>query len=300
MGASDMIGRRLDRRASWTAQVCATQRAAETLQPPERRRLADLYARFFVSHPALRVALVHRQAARAFIAILDRQSPGVHAFVVLRVRYLDEVIATATENGVDQIVLLGAGFDATSLRQNITSTTFFEVDAPSTQADKRRVAERVLLPKAGAKVVWVPYDFEHDSLRERLLGSGFDPTRPSVIAWIGVTMFLTREAIAATLTDLSALCAPGSQLVFDYIDADVVTGESHWPGARRVAHTVARKGEPYRSGFATAEVESLVAGHGFTCGEHLRAPDLTRRYAPGRADETSSDNWLAITAAQRI
>lgn len=294
-----MTGRRLDRRASWTAQVCAAQRAAETLQPPDRRRLADPHAHFFVAHPALRAALTHPLAARAFIAILDRQSPGVHAFVVLRVRYIDEIISDAAENDIDQIVLLGAGFDTTSLRLGATPVTIFEVDTATTQTDKRLIAEPLLTPTTEVEVVWVPCDFEHDSLRERLLSGGFDPGRPSVVAWIGVTMFLTAEAIAATLADLSVLCAPGSRLVLDYVDADVVTGESRWPGARRVARTVARRGEPYRSGFVPADIETLLADYGFTGCEHARTPALTRRYAPSRSSTASSDDWLAITSAFR-
>jgi methyltransferase (TIGR00027 family) len=294
-----VTGRRLDHRASWTAQVCAAQRAAETLQPPEQRRLDDPYAHRFVAHPALRAALAHPLLARAFIAILNRQSPGLHGFIVLRVRYIDEILSAATENGINQIVLLGAGFDTTSLRQTTGPVTIFEIDAPTTQTDKRLVAESLLSSTSTTEVIWVPCDFEHDSLREQLLGNRFDPTRPSVIVWIGVTMYLTLESITATLADLSALCAPGSQLVFDYIDADVVTGESRWPGARRVARSVARSGEPYRTGFTPAEVDSLVAEHGFTCGGHARTPALQQRYAPPRANKAVGDDWLTITAAQR-
>jgi methyltransferase (TIGR00027 family) len=173
------------------------------------------------------------------------------------------------------------------------------VDAPSTLADKRLVVERVLPKTSNVKAVWVPCDFEQDKLRGRLLDSGLDPTRPSVVAWIGVTMFLTRDAIAATFADLAALCAPRSQLIFDYVDADVVTGESHWPGARRVARTVARRGEPYRTGFESANIEAFMAKYGFTCEDHARTPALLQRYAPTVGNSSAVNDWLAICTARR-
>lgn len=295
-----VTGRRLDRYASWTAQVCAAQRAAETLRPPDSRRLDDPHSRHFVRHPALRAAVSHPLPARLFIDLLDRLYPGLHAFIVLRVRYIDDIYQAAVNDGIDQLVLLGAGFDTTSLRRQGTPVSIFEVDAPSTQKDKRVISEQLLPDGYGSQVAWVPCDFEHDALRERLLSSGFDPTRPSLVVWIGVSLYLTRNAITTTLADLAALCAPRSQLVFDYIDADVITGKTRWKGARRAARTVALRGEPYRSGFASTDVDALLAAHGFNCREHARTPELLQRYTPAHVSRPASNNWQAITTAQRI
>ncbi|MCZ0730726.1 class I SAM-dependent methyltransferase [Mycolicibacterium iranicum] len=295
-----MTRRRLDNRASWTAQVCAAQRAAETLQPSEIRRLDDPYARHFVVHPVLRAAQFHPLAARAFISMIDRQSPNLHTFIVLRVRYVEDVYRAALDDGIDQIVLLGAGFDTTSLRWAASSVTVFEVDAPSTLSDKRTLLDAHLpSPADNARTVWVPCDFEHDQLQQRLLDCGFDPARPCVVAWIGVTMFLTREAIAATLADLAALCAPHSRLVLDYIDEDVVTEASRWAGARRVARSVARRGEPYRTGFTQEGIVFLLAQHGFACTDHARAPSLAQRYTSTSDNPAKGDDWLTVCAARR-
>lgn len=138
-----MTGRRLDRRASFTAQSCAARRAAETLQPPGRRVLDDPYSRYFVRDPFLRACLIHPLAARAFIGLLNYAfGAGGHIFTVLRVRYTDDVCEAAINDGVDQLVLLGAGFDTTTLRSPAhTLVKTFEVDAPTTQADKRAVVE---------------------------------------------------------------------------------------------------------------------------------------------------------------
>jgi methyltransferase (TIGR00027 family) len=292
-----VTARRLDRKASLTAQINAAQRAAETLLPPDRRLLEDPYSRHFVRHPLLRAAFAHRLVAATVIRMFDRLWGGLHAHIVLRVRYVDDLCQSAFSDGIDQLVLLGAGFDTTSLRSVGTPVTVFEVDAPTTQQDKRAVIEH--LPR-NHRTVWAPCDFEQGMLRERLLGSGFDPARPSVIAWIGVSMYLTGHAIDQTLADLAALCAPGSYLVLDYIDADVVTAASRWKSARRVARLVARRGEPYRSGFTAAGLDTLLAAHGFSSREHASVAAMLHRYDPARARGLADDDWLAIVSAQRV
>ncbi len=295
-----MTGRRLDRRASWTAQVNAAQRAAETLQPPDRRLLDDPYSRYFVRDAALRAVLTHPLAARFFIRVLDRLFGGLHAYIVLRVRYTDDVCEAAINDGVDQLVLLGAGFDTTSLRRAEASVTIFEVDSPATQEDKRAVSERLQPARDNSQTVWVPCDFEHDALLERLLTNGFDPTRPSLIVWLGVTMYLTRRAVATTLADLAALCAPGSRLVFDYIDADVITGNTRYKGARRVARAAAQRGESFRTGFTDTDLDALLATHRFECHERARLPTLLQRYAPEDVSRLAGNDWQGIATAQRI
>jgi methyltransferase (TIGR00027 family) len=296
-----VTSRRLDRRASFTAQTSAARRAAETLQPPNRRLLDDPYSRYFVRDPFLRACLIHPLVARVFIGMLNRVfGAGSHIFTVLRVRYTDDMCEAAMSDGVDQLVLLGAGFDTTILRRAAHgSVKTFEIDVPATQADKRVVVERLRPSGSNDQTVWVPCDFERDTLREGLLINGFDPARRSLIIWIGVTAYLTRHAIDTTLADLAVLCAPGSQLIFDYIDSDVVTGSTQSAGASRSARGAARRGEPFHTGFTAAAADTLLASHGFRCGEHLRARELLQRYSPARVRSGPVNGWLAITTAQR-
>lgn len=293
-----MTGRRLDREASLTAQINAAQRAAETLQPSSRRLLDDPYSRHFVSHPALRALLAHRLLAGGAVRVFDHLWGGLHAHIVLRVRYADDVSEAAIRDGIGQLVLLGAGFDATSLRRTGLPVTIFEVDAPATQADKRPVTER--LSRSLNRIVWVPCDFEQEALYKRLVASGFDPARPSVVVWLGVSPYLTARAIDNTLADVAALCAPGSRLIVDYVNADVVTATPRWKSARRVARVVARRGEPYRSGFTAADLDALLAAHDFKTREHVTVPTLLQRYDPNGARRLADDDWLGIASAERV
>ncbi|WP_366509463.1 SAM-dependent methyltransferase [Mycobacterium sp.] len=293
-----MGARRLDRAASWTAEVNAFQRAAETLRPPGRRLVDDRYSRYFVRHPALRAILGHRGSADAALRIFDHLWGGLHAHIALRVRYVDDACEAAISAGISQLVLLGAGFDTTSLRRATSPVTIFEVDAPATQADKRPVVERLLPSQHRCRINWVACDLEWNALREGLLAARFDPTAPTLVVWLGVTPYLTLGAIDATLADLAGLCTPGSRLVLDYITAGVVAANTPWKSADRIARMVTRRGEPYRTDFTESDLNATLAAHGFELREHLTVSALLRRYDPTRESRLSADDWLAVATAE--
>ncbi|HUH68857.1 MAG TPA: hypothetical protein VLZ05_08190 [Mycobacterium sp.] len=112
--------------------------------------------------------------------------------------------------------------------------------------------------------------------------------------------YLTGRAIDQTLADLAAVCASGSYLVADYIDAGVVTGNTPWKSARRVARFVARRGEPYRSGFTATDLDALLGAHGFKPRQHAGVSALLQRYDPAHVSRLAGDDWLAIVFAQRV
>lgn len=293
-----MPRRRLDRDASLTAQTCAVQRAAESLQPPHRRLLDDRDSALFAGR--YRSLLTKPVIARMFLRVLDGYLPGLHVYIVLRVRYTDDVVRQAISAGVDQVVLLGAGFDTTSLRIPSTDAgpAIFEVDAPTTQQEKRRLLERADRT-VGPGVRWVPCDFESDRLAERLDQAGFDSTRPCVVVWIGVSVYLTRAAIEQTLADLAEICVPGSILVTDYGDPETVAGRHRLAGARRTARLVRRRGEPWLTAMSIAEVTHALDGAGFVVRDQARVADLAKRYAPDGQPWCSIDDWLGVLTAER-
>ncbi len=238
--------------------------------------------------------------ARTWLRALDSYLPGLHVYIVLRVRYTDDVVRQAISAEVDQIVLLGAGFDTTSLRVPGTGSgpAIFEVDAPTTQLEKQRLLERANRT-VGPGVHWVPCDFESDRLAERLDQVGFDSTRPCVIVWIGVSVYLTRTAIGQTLADLADICAPGSLLVTDFGEPETITGKHHLAGARRTARLVRCRGEPWLTAMSIAELTDALNGAGFVVRDQARVTDLARRYAPNGRPWCSTDDWLGVLTAER-
>ena len=192
-----------------------------------------------------------------------------------RAAYTEQALKAAALTGTGQYVILGAGLDTFAFREKDFSSKHrvFEVDRPPTQADKK---ERIA--RAGwtipANLTFVPVDFAKDSLTERLIACGFDPSAKSFFSWLGVTYYLSEEAIGKTLAELSSLCADGSELVFDYPD------ESFFDAAeRRVQNTIMMAkagGEPMQSSFSYSELEWLLKKYGFMIYELLTPGDIQR------------------------
>ncbi|MBA0048319.1 SAM-dependent methyltransferase [Mycobacteroides sp. LB1] len=287
-----MPQRRLDQSASLTAQFNAWQRAAESLQGDGL--LNDPQSGWFVTNPLLRVAMLSPTAANWGLRLLDRWCRGLHAHIVLRRRVSDAELRSAADAGITQVVILGAGFDTTSQHLGSLPVTVFEVDAPSTQREKRR-----LLESHGVHPRWVPCDFEHDDLTIQLLDAGFDTTAPALVVWLGVTYYLTGAALESTLAQLAKLCAPESRLVMDYGDPDIVGHDSPRPEVRRVSKSVTRRGEPYRTGMTAAQADELLAHHGFRTVDHLRVPDLLDRYDRSDGRRLARGDWQAVATARR-
>lgn len=136
-----------------------------------------------------------------------------------RAAYTEQSLKRAALIGIKQYVILGAGLDTFAFRETefLSKYRVFEVDHPLTQSKK---LERIV--RAGWTVpdnlAFVQVDFTKDSLAERLIAVGFDPSVKSFFSWLGVTYYLSAGAIDTMLSGLSGLCADGSALVFDYPD----------------------------------------------------------------------------------
>ncbi|AMW19659.1 class I SAM-dependent methyltransferase [Mycobacteroides chelonae] len=290
-----MSGRRLDQTASLTAQFNAWQRAAESMQ--RDGLLNDPQSRWFVTHPLLRAALASPTVAGWGLRLVDRWCAGLHALIVLRRRVSDDEVRSAARSGIGQVVMLGAGFDTSSQQLGSLPVTVFEVDAPTTQQAK----QHLIAEHRGdeSRLVWVPCDFERDDLTSRLLGAGFDTAAPSLVVWLGVTYYLTEAALESTLAQLTKLCAPGSRLVLDYGDPDIVGPDSRRREVRRGSRSVSRRGEPYRTGMTARQADELLARQGFQTTEQLRIPELLRRYDPTGARALAPGDWTTVVTARR-
>jgi methyltransferase (TIGR00027 family) len=189
---------------------------------------------------------------------------GLDEFLCVRARVGDDLVCTAaTEEGIEQVVLLGAGFDTLALRVG-PALRVFEVDHPGTQAAKLAVLRRVGLgASAAGRVRPVACNFETDDLAARLVASGFDPGRPSVFLWSGVSYYLTAEAASATVAQVAELSAWGSYLLFDYLTPPAVDGTSPDRTARCARRRARRAGEPFRFGLDPEHTGDWLASLGF-------------------------------------
>jgi len=203
------------------------------------------------------------------------------AFIAARSRYAEDELARLVASGVDQYVVLGAGLDTFAYRNPHPHLRVFEVDHPATQAWKReRLAASVIaVPDS---LAFVPIDFEHESL-DALSRAGLNRGRPALFGWLGVVAYLELPAVIDTLRFVAS-GAPGTTIVFDYaVPPDRLTPPQR---ARfdAVAGRVAAVGEPWRTFFEPAELETTLRRIGFGDMEDVDADALNSRYFASRTD----------------
>jgi methyltransferase (TIGR00027 family) len=199
-------------------------------------------------------------------------------FIAARSRFSEDTLAACVARGVRQAVILGAGLDTFSLRNPHVgkAVQVFEVDYPATtQAWKReRIAQAGL--EAPASLTFAPIDFERQSLSVGLAAAGFRLDRPAYFQWLGVTPYLTREAIVATLDFIAGIA--GSEVVFDYAEPFENLSPAVRANAMAVAARTASLGEPWLSLFDPAEMSALLRERRFAHTEDLSRIEVADRY----------------------
>jgi methyltransferase (TIGR00027 family) len=209
----------------------------------------------------------------------------MRAFMAARSRFAEDHLDAARDHGVGQYVILGAGLDTFAYRQRRADPPLrvWEIDHPATQAWKRErlAAAGIAIP---ANVTHVPVDFERERLPDALVQAGFDPSGPTVFAWLGVTPYLTADAIDATLAYVATVAGPNGGVAFDYgLERSLLT-VAQKVVFDRLAARVASAGEPWITMFEPAALAARLRALGFTTIEDAGADDVNARYFAGRTD----------------
>lgn len=210
--------------------------------------------------------------------------PWVEAPVVTRSRYLEDEVDQAIRRGVSQYVILGAGLDSFAYRRPDLAKTLniFEVDHPATQAWKqsRLRAAGIELP---ANLSFVPVDFEKDILVDSLRSSGYRTDAPGLFSWLGVTMYLSTDAIFGTLQALAAL-APGTEIIFEYIVPKDLVDDATQKMLAVVLIAAKARGEPQETFFEPAKLAERVRQIGFAEVSDFGPDAVQARYFNDRTD----------------
>ena len=286
---------------SSTAEWVAAFRAAEAILPGDRSIYRDPDARLFVRDSKLRSLIARPRRARVALAVIDAVTPGLAGQAFVRYRYFDELLATMLDDGLDQVVVLGAGYDATGLRltRGGHEAMVYEVDERETQTRKRELLAEVD-PRVFEQTVFVECDFARDSVAERLTRACLSQGRPTLFSWLGVSWYLDASAVDAFLGELASVAAPGSRIVFDYMHASAVFGDARPLGARLGARVVALQGEPWTFGRAPDEAKDWLATLGWTLTENARASELRDRYQRAHAGRLRrAADWVSVAEAVR-
>ena len=190
----------------------------------------------------------------------DQHFPHMELWMALRTAFLDAQVRHWIGQGHSQVVVLGAGLDTRAARLASPGVRFFEVDFPSTQAEKR---ER-LVSLDGYPVDSAEYtgcDFENDDFLDKLVESGFDSNAPAVITWEGVVPYLTEEAVRATARRVADGCHEQTVLMFDLLGKRMAQGSGIKAKDEKTRDYVGDLGEPIR--FGINDVLPLLYDEGF-------------------------------------
>jgi methyltransferase (TIGR00027 family) len=220
------------------------------------------------------------------------------ASILARARFIEDLVAEQAGQGVGQYVILGAGLDTFAQRRPEIASRMriFEIDQPRMQEWKRR---RLIETGYGIPdwLRLVPVDFEAGaSWLDALAANGFDRSKPAIVVSTGVSMYLTREANAATMRQIAAL-APGSTLAMTFMCPMELADAADRP-ARGWAEAGARAaGTPFVTFFSPEEIVAFARENGFKQARHVSAAMLNERYFAGRSDGLRTANSEELVVA---
>lgn len=202
-----------------------------------------------------------------------------------RSRYTEDCLEAALQKGVRQYVILGAGMDTFAFRRLDLAGVLevFEIDHPQTQAFKLSRLKELGWEIPG-HLHFIPVDFTKETLAAALEQSPYDPRKIGFFSWLGVTIYLTRAEVMATLRDIAGIAPAGSLVIFDYLDTDAFIPEKATRQVQLMREIVQRVGEPLKGGFDPAALAADLAGAGLLLRENLSPSDIEERYFQGRTD----------------
>jgi methyltransferase (TIGR00027 family) len=266
-------------RPSSTAQWTTLGRALELNR--RERIVTDTYAPAFLSEPSRMLLRALSSAGPVVRRAEQLEVAGLAASSLCRHRCIDEHLVGALRDGVQQVVILGAGYDSRAYRfaSELGGRRVYEVDLPPLSRRKAAIVASHPELFGHASMRRVEIDFRTQSLTDQLAAAGLNVGAPTFVAWEGVTPYLDRAAVDATLAALAAMCGPGSRLAMDLWQT--VSGAGGY--SLRVAAVRAMRliGEPIGFTIAAAQAGRLLAGHGFAVDDLAEAEELTRRLATG-------------------
>ena len=301
-----------DQSPSTTALVTARMRWIHTTSDPKPLLRDEWGGKFSSASQLISLGYVDELASTgesidegALDASL-RASPA-YANVVVRSWYTENALLAAIEGGTKQYVLIGAGFDSYACRKPAEAKDLkvYEIDHPATQRLKIERLESCGVSTDGMHNL-VSADLGEESLDSALSRSNFDRNKPAFLSWLGVTMYLSREANMSTLESIARYCAPGSSLVFSYVDQSIFEGmpSGDAKDVIELKERVKSVGEPFVSGFHPSSLERELNDIGFELEEDIDDVQIIERCDPSDANglRSSSISRIAqvrVTGANR-
>jgi methyltransferase (TIGR00027 family) len=279
-----------------TAQGVAKQRLIETIAGADKRVINDPFADSFVIGSGFIKLMGHKLN----VWLSKKLAPGFHEHLISRTKFIDELIEKSAVNGIEQYVILGAGYDSRAHRLELPSSLkIFEVDQPEVSDNKLAKLPKEL-PNS-ENVTYVNIDFSYQSLTTQLIDAGFDQKQSTIFTLEGVSQYITKEAVSSTIKELASLTKDANSIFFmSYVDElldknpEACFGKGYPNPAKKaslIKSLSAKVGEPWVSFYSYEEIESLLSQNGYSVEENLTLEDLNSLYF-GPFGRTLSENQI--------
>jgi methyltransferase (TIGR00027 family) len=264
---------------SYSAEFAAGLRAIASKEPDEKIRNPDYLAKQFVT-PNFWFLGPMREEFEKSQQFIKFYRMGYYYTVNACTWHIDGILTAIAENGLKQVVMIGAGFDTRPYRfgKQMPGVAFYEVDLPATQALKKKLVTEAFgsLPK---NVSYIGTDYRSRPLFEALKRAGYDDHQKTLFIWEGSTLYTDKHVVDENLRTIAAHTGKGSEVVFDFIPQEIVAGD--YSKYRRAGFASVRtdaSGEPWMFGIPEGTADAYVAERGFTVISNLGSVDLAKKY----------------------
>lgn len=267
---------------SKTAETIAIVRMSESRKPEDERVCYDPHAIHFISQEVLNFAAHNPEKYKAFVARNESLVPGASNSIVARVRFFDDIVKSSINDGLEQLVILGAGYDTRAYRiEGLDKIKVLEVDHPATQSIKIEKITEIfgLLPEY---VTYIPIDLELDNFGHQLLESGYDKSLKTLFIMEGLLMYLSPEIVDKILSFTVHNSGKGSAIIFDYIPLSVVDGTCKLEAGQNWRNGVMAVGEPFLFGIKDGKIQSFLVQRGFGNIKNMTSEDYKKAYFHGK------------------
>jgi methyltransferase (TIGR00027 family) len=278
---------RRSRLATNSAEAMAALRAAGAAERDPLLRNPDYMATDFLSARLKVQTLAKVPAVRWLIpALAERLLPGGYHYEAARVKHVDAILLAELKAGLDQLLILGAGYDSRPYRfaDALQGVSVYEVDLPSISAVKRSKTKRIV-GRLPSQVHYIEADLSRDPLHDRLVARSYRPDDATLIILSGVSPYLQEDAVRRLFDFVRRHTSPRTSIVFDYVYREMVHGDDSFHGAAQTRKRLEALGEPLKFGIPIGGSARFLEPFGLTLASDLQPEDLARRYL-SRADGT--------------
>lgn len=264
-----------------TAEFVASHRAAESLKPENERICYDPYAIHFLNPETLEI-INDPVKLKAITEMAGPIGQEMGTSLRVRVRYFDDFVKKSIEKGLEQLVILGAGYDTRAYRiEGLEKVKVFEVDHPDTQHFKTQKIKEIFgsLPN---HVKYMPVDLETLTLGQCLFDNGYKSSKKTLFVMEGLIQYLSQKSVDEIFSFIARNSGKGSAVIFDYHDESVINETSK--AGKMIKNFLEQVGEHLKFSIEEREVEEFLSQHGFSNIINVSSKKYRNKYSP-EADE---------------